>query len=237
MKKTIGLIFLVLVLAIGGIVFYMYNAKENEKAEVQDLYASISVETSSEGSYDYHNGVTDVMYTTSMASALKNYYGYINLDDASIKTGVCNNYPNQKNGAGLIGTYYCGDSESDFTKETSTKVILSKDLKESVESIFGDSSYTATSFEENMYATSKYIYDETTSTYVLVSLQGGGTGPRTKYSFVSYTKTDDSIVIIEKASDYDETTSAYVDNGTEYEITFKSDDNSDYIFYSIEKVK
>lgn len=242
-KKTIGLIFLILVIAIGGIVFYFYNTNNSKEIEletsdalVQKLYESIVVETTSRGGYDYHIGLTSILYATDMSSELKNYYGYGNLGTKYIKSEICSNYPNQKNSLGTIETYYCGEVDADFMKEISTKVFLGEYLKISVESIFGDNSYVPATFKADLCGTSKYFYDKDTSTYVLASLEGGCTGPLPEYSLVSATKTTDSIILIEKSKEFDSESTQYIDNVNQYKIVFKLDDNSNYILYTIEKI-
>lgn len=190
---------------------------------------------------------TNKLETKNLNQELKNYIGYRQIPNSKIKSDSCKNYPN------ITSSRICGsaadavegvDGTWDSTN-SSTQVISENDLKEAVETVFGNNSYnqvsnfgisSCTIDQSNDYR--GYEYDTNSKNYVYYDGMAGCSNLPITKQIVSAEKVNDTLIIVENQKIEQD---AY--NSIPKESLFNQNikytfiyENGNYYFSSIEKV-
>ena len=262
-KKNIiiGILIFLLLCAVGLCIYLVVdksnNVSDNETEQTENKVEELDINGHLvKKLYDNINGENggfaievkdgEKVLAENVSAEAKNYLAYRQLNVEKLnKNGSCIDYKNriQKNFQKQSGLLYgCGSGFAGMTVNSfdnvSTYYIEEKDLKETVEIIFGENSYERADFTIDHCSAQSYMYDESTSHYFYGSAPIGCTGlGYPEFYIVSAKKINDSIEIIQNAkievASMDTTKLNKYDINVKY--TFISKDGT-YYFYSAEKV-
>ena len=204
-------------LALGGYIVYdkyFNNVNEEKKTEkkevkedvqeeklnlessiVQELYNDIKSTSNFDQELIEQALNKEKVLVSDLSSEILNFYGYRNLHIHLIKQDLCRNYPSVVN-----NSYYdCGNGIEKDETENATYTFEEKDLKNSVENLFGLGKYQQTESFEINYA-QYFVYDKDSQKYVYATIPGGGTSPEYEKELIDLKQSADTLSLIEKIS-------------------------------------
>lgn len=211
------IIFILISLALGGYIVYdkyFNNVNEEKKTEkkevkedvqeeklnlessiVQELYNDIKSTSNFDQELIEQALNKEKVLVSDLSSEILNFYGYRNLHIHLIKQDLCRNYPSVVN-----NSYYdCGNGIEKDETENATYTFEEKDLKNSVENLFGLGKYQQTESFEINYA-QYFVYDKDSQKYVYATIPGGGTSPEYEKELIDLKQSADTLSLIEKIS-------------------------------------
>lgn len=199
---------------------------------VQELYSWINLNGCNSRNEIFYNNERTVA-SSSLKIEDKNYLAYRILKHQQLMKKNCSNYPTSLHVNDKDKKWYCGEDylSKNITiysdDDDLTYIINGDDLKKQTEKMFGKGEYQPLTFTTGI--NNRYLYDQTTDSYILQSTDGEDTCDNYTTALTSVDNNDASVTLHVKI--VNETTK----NEIMYHYKFMKTDDGNYYFQELTK--